>query len=215
MNSPVREISVSGYMMTSLIIPRKISIRNAFAPLLFWFLSFMPWDHALFVKEHQRNAWNKRKMTYVSATQRKVCRKWIQRFFDAFWMQWSLNFCKFQVCSNFVPWSPKGSATMLDPFAQLFQHCWGRARSLRTVYKDLWVVSFPRCSAGPNIVGSCCIRLHTTANTHATTPNIVGATMLGVVASVCPQPLTDFKLCATTRNNIQQHATGCANGRNM
>ena len=34
---------------------RKISIRNAFAPLLFWFLSFMPREHALFVKEHQRN----------------------------------------------------------------------------------------------------------------------------------------------------------------
>ena len=28
--------------------------------------------------------------------------------------------------------------------------------------------------------------------------------------------LTGFKFCATTRNkNIQQHATGCANGRNM
>ena len=27
--------------------------------------------------------------------------------------------------------------------------------------------------------------------------------------------LTSFKLCATTRSNIQQHATGCANGRNM
>ena len=76
---------------------------------------------------------------------------------------------------SFVPWSPKRSATMLDPFAQLFQHCWGHARSLRMVYKDVWVVSFPRCTAGPNIVGSCCIRLHTTANTH-------------VVASVCKQP---------------------------
>ena len=53
---------------------------------------------------------------------------------------------------SFVPWSPKRSATMLDPFAQLFQHCWGHARSLRMVYKDLWVVSFPRCTAGPNIV---------------------------------------------------------------
>ena len=89
---------------------------------------------------------------------------------------------------SFVLWSPKRSATMLDPFAQLFQHCWGRARALRLVYKDLWVVSFPRRTAGPNIVGSCCIRLHTTANTHATTPNIVGATMLGVIASVCTQP---------------------------
>ena len=61
---------------------------------------------------------------------------------------------------SFVPWSPKRSATMLNPFAQLFQHCWGRARSLRMVYKDLWVVSFPPCTAGPNIVGSCCVRLH-------------------------------------------------------
>ena len=61
---------------------------------------------------------------------------------------------------SFVPWSPKCSATMLDPFAQLFQHCWGRARSLRKVYQHLWVVCFPRCTAGPNIVGSCCIRLH-------------------------------------------------------
>ena len=26
---------------------------------------------------------------------------------------------------SFVPWSPKRSATMLDPFAQLFQHCSG------------------------------------------------------------------------------------------
>ena len=65
---------------------------------------------------------------------------------------------------SFVPWSPKRSATMLDPFAQLFQHCWGHACSLHMVYKDLWVVSFPRCTVGPNIVGSCCIRLHTTAN---------------------------------------------------
>ena len=71
---------------------------------------------------------------------------------------------------------------------QLFKHCWGHARSLSMVYKDLWVVSFPRCTAGPNIVGSCCIRLHTTANTHATTPNIVSAPMLGVVASVCTKP---------------------------
>ena len=78
--------------------------------------------------------------------------------------------------SQQLPWSPKHSATMLDPFAQLFQHCWGHARSLRMVYKDLSVVSFPRCTAGPNIFGSCCIPWHTTTNTHATTPYIVGAT---------------------------------------
>ena len=75
-----------------------------------------------------------------------------------------------------LPWSPKHSATMLDPFAQLFQHCWGHALSLRVVYKDLSVVSFPLCTAGPNIFGSCCIPRHTTTNTHATTPYIVGAT---------------------------------------
>ena len=60
---------------------------------------------------------------------------------------------------SLVPRSPKRSATMLDLFAQLFQHSWGHARSLGMVYKDLWVVSFPRCTAGPNIVGSFLIRL--------------------------------------------------------
>ena len=89
---------------------------------------------------------------------------------------------------SFVLWSPKRSATMLNPFAQLFQHCWSHARSLRMDYKDLWVLFFPRWTAGPKLVGSCCIRLHPTANTHPTTPNIVGGTMLGVVAPVCTQP---------------------------
>ena len=37
---------------------------------------------------------------------------------------------------SFVPRSPKRSTTMLDPFAQLFQHCWGRARSLRMRFCD-------------------------------------------------------------------------------
>ena len=49
-------------------------------------------------------------------------------------------------------------------------------------YKDVWVVFFPRCTAGPKLFGSCCIPLHTTANTHETTSNIVGATMLGPFA---------------------------------
>ena len=95
---------------------------------------------------------------------------------------------KFETASNisFVPWSPKRSATKFDPFAQLFQHCWGLARGLHMVCSEvLWVVSFPRCTAGPKIVGSCYICLHTTANTDATTRNIVGPITLGVVASVC------------------------------
>ena len=89
---------------------------------------------------------------------------------------------------SFVLWSPKRSSTMLDPFTRFFQHCRGHARSLRMDYKDLWVVFFPRCTAGPKPVGSCCIRLHTTANAYATTSNIVGATMLEVVAPVYSQP---------------------------
>ena len=51
----------------------------------------------------------------------------------------------------------------------------------------------PRCTVGPNIVGSCCIRLHTVANMHATNPNIVAPTMLGVVASNCTQHKTAGK----------------------
>ena len=61
---------------------------------------------------------------------------------------------------SFVKWSPNRSATTLDPFAQLFQYWWGHARALHMVSKVVWVVSFLRCTAGPNIVGSCCIRLH-------------------------------------------------------
>ena len=39
---------------------------------------------------------------------------------------------------------------------QLFQHCWGHwgiSHGLRGVYKDLRVVSFPRCTSDPNTVG--------------------------------------------------------------
>ena len=79
----------------------------------------------------------------------------------------------------FVPWSPKRSATMLDPLiAQLLQHCWGHARALHMISKVLGDVSFPRCTAGPNIVGSCWIRLYSTANTDEqlpTWPNSVGS----------------------------------------
>ena len=69
------------------------------------------------------------------------------------------NSSKFWANISFVSWSPKRSATMSDPFVQLFQHCWGHERALLMVSKVLRVVSFPRCTAVPNIVGSC---LHTT-----------------------------------------------------
>ena len=63
-----------------------------------------------------------------------------------------------------------------------------RIWTLPSHVKVLWVVSFQRCTAGPNINGSSYIRLHTqrtTANTEATTPNVVGPTMSGVLAPVC------------------------------
>ena len=94
-------------------------------------------------------------------------------------------------------------AVQTDPtsLAHDCQHCWmlhiasfcktlsniflSQARALHMVSKVLRVVSFLRYTAGPIIIGSCYIRLHISANTVVTTTNIVGPTMLGVVASVC------------------------------
>ena len=66
---------------------------------------------------------------------------------------------------------------MMDLFAQFFQHSWGEGGALHKVsleFTKFYGLRAPRCSAGPNIVGSCYIRLHTSANTDATTPNMVG-----------------------------------------
>ena len=106
----------------------------------------------------------------------------------------------------FVPWSLKRSPTMLDAFAQFFQHsCGTRTRTRIThglfeVYEVLWVVSFPRCTPGSNVAGSYGLRLHTTVNTDATTHNIVGP--LRVVASIC----TWLKVWPVSKF-AQQHAT--------
>ena len=61
--------------------------------------------------------------------------------------------------------------------------CWPTNNSIHCWMLHVSSVCTP-CSV-LHIVGSCCIRLHTTANTEAKTPNIVDPTMLGVVASVC------------------------------
>ena len=82
---------------------------------------------------------------------------------------------------SLFPWS---RGAMFDPFAQLFQLFYGHARKLHMVFKVLWVVSVLRSTARPNIVGSYCFRFHTTADADAATPNIVGPTVLGVVAPV-------------------------------
>ena len=67
-------------------------------------------------------------------------------------------------------------------------------RHLKSVF-ELFQVTCKRTQQLPTTLGpvgqQCCNRLH-------------GA-----------KSLTGFKLCATTSNNTQQHATGCANGRNM
>ena len=89
---------------------------------------------------------------------------------------------------SFVPWSPKRSLTMLDPFAQLFKHCWSHAHALHTVYKVLWVVSFSHClellhpfahhcqhrrnnsqHCWPNNVWSCCVCVGSGVQTDPTT----------------------------------------------
>ena len=73
------------------------------------------------------------------------------------------------------------------------QQCWVRLYSFSNIagamheyytwsplsLQSLMGCILPTKQCGSNIVGSCCIRLHTTANTDATTPNIVG--LLGVV----------------------------------
>ena len=96
-------------------------------------------------------------------------------------LNWS-NFCANNSQHSFVPWSPKRNATILDPLTQLFQHCWGLSRALHMVSKVL-----TRCTAGPKIVGSCCICLHITANTNATTPNIVASVCAGLNISLLLQ----------------------------
>ena len=77
---------------------------------------------------------------------------------------------------SFVPRSPKRSATMLDPFAQLkfFQHCWGHARALFMVSKVLRVL-YPSHNAlqVPTLLG-----VFASVCTPLPTPNIVGPTTL-------------------------------------
>ena len=66
----------------------------------------------------------------------------------------------------------QNDATLL---ANNSQHCW---------MLHVASVCTPCCMLF-RVVGSCYTRLRTTANTDATTPNVVGPTMLGVIAPVC------------------------------
>ena len=81
---------------------RKISIHIAFGPLLFWPLLSMTWNHVLFVKEYQRNMWNKRKMAVsLQHWEKSVKSEANGCVLDTFWVEWSLNSCKFQVRNIF------------------------------------------------------------------------------------------------------------------
>ena len=79
------------------------------------------------------------------------------------------------------------------------QECWIRLHSPSNIVgathahygwftKTYWLYPFHDALQVQTLMRLCCIRLYTTANMHATTPNIAGATMLVVVASVCTQP---------------------------
>ena len=68
---------------------------------------------------------------------------------------------------SFVQWSPRRCATMLSPFAQLFQHCWGDARALQ-------VVSLNIIHACHSISGSCTLPLTPSNNSQHSRANTVG-----------------------------------------
>ena len=71
----------------------------------------------------------------------------------------------------------EGSCNNVGSVSTTLQTFLGPLTRITHVYKVLWVVSFPRCTEGPNIVWSCRVHFLTTANTDATTLNIVGPTM--------------------------------------
>ena len=75
------------------------------------------------------------------------------------------------------------------------QQCWIRLHSSSNIVGSkhahyTWsaksyrlIETFLHCTADPNIIRSCCTRLQTTANTDATTPNIIGPTLFGFLIS--------------------------------
>ena len=77
----------------------------------------------------------------------------------------------------------------LDKFPTIKDSPKLRAKDATLLYPDYMFRPFGNpvaiCSLLLRFVGSCCISLHSTTNTDATTSNILGPTILGVVASVC------------------------------
>ena len=101
-----------------------------------------------------------------------------------------------------------GSGVQTDATTQS-QQCW----DLQCIVGKIQPISLCKPCVisvrGPNNVGRACKRIQHCCATLRQSRNKTN------VGSCWLKSLTGFKLCATTRNNIQQHATGCANGRNM
>ena len=71
----------------------------------------------------------------------------------------------------FVPWSQKHSTTTLNPFAQFFPYRWGPCTCITHGLQSLASCILPMMHCRfQHWIWSCCIRLHTTANTDTTTP---------------------------------------------
>ena len=89
---------------------------------------------------------------------------------------------------------------------ELLRACWQWSANGYNNSQQCWDL---QCIVGRTQPISLCkpcvirIRLHTTANTDATTPNIVGATMLEVVASaVCTHPYVSLGVVASVRTPL-------------
>ena len=98
---------------------------------------------------------------------------------------------------------------MLDPFAQLSQHCWGHARTFHMVYKNYGLYSSHDALQVPT-----CICLHTSANTDETTPNIVCQLMLGVVFDCFDCRLFKFS-CVHCRYLFRPYSKHVCSGVNV
>ena len=101
-----------------------------------------------------------------------------------------------------------GSGVQTDATTQS-QQCW----DLQCIVGRIQPISLCKLCVisvrGPNNVGRAVQRIQHCCATLRRSRNKTN------VGSCWLKSLTGFKLCATTRNNIQQHATGCANGRYM
>ena len=105
---------------------------------------------------------------------------------------------------SFVPWSPKHSATMLDPFATALPTLLEpRARITHSLQSRMGCISFPRCTASPNIDGSCRSHLHTILVPRARRFLVTWSGLL----QIKPSGSGDENVCTQLPTWTQQHPT--------